>query len=179
MAPFFTGADRIIGTVVKLKKHVAGKPFTIGPIILTYVSVRNSNNVTIQVPPRDFAAFQEKLIDEDVAKIIRPLRKGKIDFAELKSPQANIDERILAEERDAFLAERTIVTTKEDWIEGSLVSLNKETNSGTFRLMNGQGVPYHLVGDNPEEMYEDFAYKGAVRVYGKATFDENPSTTVL
>ena len=43
--------------------------------------------------------------------------------------------------------------------------------------MNGQGVPYHLVGDNPEEMYEDFAYKGAVRVYGKATFDENLGPT--
>jgi hypothetical protein len=162
-----------IGMIIKIRKHVAGKPFTVGPMTTTTISVLNSNHVSIDVSPRDFAVFQEKVIDEDVAKIVRPLRKGKIDAAELKSPQAHVDERIAAEDRESFLAEREIFTTKEDWIDGYLVSLNKESNTGTFRLMTGLAVPYRLTADKPEELYADFAYTGPVRVYGKGTFDEH------
>jgi hypothetical protein len=62
-------------------------------------------------------------------------------------------------------------------VEGSLVSLNKESNRGSFRLRDGKNVRYHFVGDNKEKFYRDFGHKGLVKIVGNVTFDSSLSVT--
>jgi hypothetical protein len=58
-------------------------------------------------------------------------------------------------------------------MEGRLVSLNKETNRGTFKLSKTDSVPYHYIGKEKESFHADFSYKGPVRATCVAHYDEN------
>ena len=78
-----------------------------------------------------------------------------------------------SEEREFFRPEAVAQTAEEIELEGRLVSLNKETNRGTFKLGKTKSIPYHYIGRDKEAFHADFSYKGPVRATGVGHFDEN------
>src|SRR5205823_6060035 len=80
---------------------------------------------------------------------------------------------IKSDERKYFNPEPLETTTRSEELIGTLVSTNKEYKRGTFRMQNARTVPYHFVGESDEEFLREFSHKGAVRVVGDVTMDEN------
>ena len=62
-------------------------------------------------------------------------------------------------------------------VVGKLVSLNKDSNRGTFELANGKHIPYRYTGSDPDGFHMQFGPKGPVKVEGTVTFDENLEPT--
>jgi hypothetical protein len=100
------------------------------------------------------------------------LRPNRIDSAEL----ALDDEdklTVTAEERKYFQPDIVVFTEKPDEAVGTLLSLSKQTNRGTFEMQNGVHVPYRFIGEDKYSFYSDFSYKGVVRVSGTIEYDAN------
>jgi len=72
-----------------------------------------------------------------------------------------------------------VSTTNDTPIEGTFVSLNKENNSGRFRLQDGTGVPYKFIGNDPYSFHSQFSIRGAVRIICDAELDQNLRPTRL
>lgn len=109
-------------------------------------------------------------------KITQPLEESRVESTTLqvRGEKVTLEERIVLEDKGFFEVEEIVVTeTKEMWLNGMLVSLNKSTNRGSFYLNDGTRVPYRLAAEKPEEMYIHFIYKGPVKVRCKASLDEN------
>lgn len=168
--------DLLVG-VIRAKKHVKSEPYNISvkgndnTLLLI-----NAQGAELQIPVSVLEILQSKLIDGDLKKIVSPLRENSIDKVELKAGDEE-EETIDAKDREYFRTTSTS-TSKETELEGTLVSLNKETNRGTFRLGN-VGVPYHYVGNNAISFYSDFSYRGPVRITCIAHFDEALRPTLL
>lgn len=62
---------------------------------------------------------------------------------------------------------------------GSLVSLNKERNRGTFKLKNNVNVPYQYIGAEREKFHADFSYEGPVQASCIAEFNDALQVTKL
>jgi hypothetical protein len=175
------GAASIVGTIVgviKLKRHLKGKPFKERITGEGTVSVTNIENVTINMPINIYNIYKSKLIDQDLAKIVRPLKPGQINSAEISAQQPDgsfIQERISATERELFETEIvTVTTTKTTWLVGQLTSLNKPTESGYLILTDGTRVFYHYAGENVGKLHSIFGtYEGPVKVFATANMDEN------
>ena len=167
---------RIAG-VIGIKKHVRAQPYKI--------EVRGNDNTVLvvnvdgsqlAVPPDTFEIFRERLIDSELNKIASPLREGRVDSAEIRvnnEPTAKIE----SSEREYFRPDASVATTREMDVVGTLVSLNKETSRGSFRLGDGRNVRYHYAGDDREGFHRDFSHTGPVRVTGDVTFDTNLNVT--
>jgi hypothetical protein len=169
----------IVATIIKLlelKKAAKGQPIS--------VQVDGNNNTvvvvpidgaTISIPPEIFEILQSKLVDSDLGKIAAPLKKDKIDKALIsaRDREGPVGEVLITSgEREYFQTEETVTTTsKPVSVDGHFVSLNKESNRGTFRMQNGMNVKYHLKADDPAGMHADFAHKGPVRIECVAHFD--------
>jgi hypothetical protein len=173
----------VVAGVIGAKKHTKGQPYS--------VSVRGDNNTVVVVnaegaelaiPPEAFNVFKEKLIEGDLNRIAAPLRQDSVDSAEIVADDDShepIEAIIRSDEREYFRPDASLVTTREIELAGLLVSLNKETNRGTFKLTNNKNVRYHYIGERPDSFHADFAYKGPVRVVCVAHFDENLELTHL
>lgn len=167
---------RTIADIINLKKHTKGKPYQ--------VSVKgNNNNVLVinadgaelAVPLAAFAVFKDKLLESDLNKIASPLQERSVDEADLIANEGTpeqIDASIKSSERDFFRPDASTIQIRELELVGTLVSLNKESNRGTFKLTAGN-VPYRYVGEHPEQFHAEFGLRGAVRVLCLAELDEN------
>jgi|ERR1022692_3709589 hypothetical protein len=175
-------AALIVTTIIKLielKKATKGKP----PTSITVdgnnntVIVQSGDNTRLVVPREVYELYKSKRLDNELSKITSPLREGKIEAVSIitKSETGTLLEpvTITSSEKAFFQEEEVEVTTtsKPFEIDGHLVSLNKESNRGTFRMQSGRPVSYRLKAERPTDMYADFAYKGPVRVQCIATFD--------
>jgi hypothetical protein len=78
-----------------------------------------------------------------------------------------------ADEKEAFAQPETSVTSQDAELNGTLISLNKESMKGTFKRSDGKKIPYHFIGDKEDLFFSGFTYKGLVRIAGTAHFDEN------
>ncbi|UZE92947.1 MAG: hypothetical protein IB617_02200 [Candidatus Nealsonbacteria bacterium] len=179
----FTVVTIILG-VIQLKKHTGNQPYTekITGADNTLISVKNSKNVTIEIPVDVFQLFKERILDPDLAKIAKPLEKGRVDSAEIKviHKKKELKEKITFDEKIYFDTETVSITkTKELWLVGAFNSLTKSTNKGFFILNDGTRVTYRFANENPEELYPYFLYKGPVKVKCKAHIDENLKVTLL
>ncbi len=176
-----SGVSRwIVETIAKLieaKKTGKGKPFSINvdgsnnTVILT-----NIEGATVTMTPDQFKIHESQMVDADLDKIADPLRLNHIDAVELTIADGTkkIEAEIGSAEREFFRPEETIVTTsRETEIDGTFVSLNKEKNSGTFRLKDGKGVPYHYSGAEEDRFHLDFSYHGPVRIKCTASLDDS------
>ncbi len=135
----------------------------------------NAEGAELQVPPEIIDLIREKFVDADLNKIVSPLEAQRVNSAEIVAETENqppLKEIVTSDEREYFRPTAT-VTTRETEIAGKFVSLNKETNRGTFELQNGKHVPYKSSGPNPDTFHMQFARKGPVRVDAVATFDES------
>ena len=73
----------------------------------------------------------------------------------------------------------TATSTNLAKLEGYFVSLDKETNSGTFSLTDGTRVSYQYVGDKPYNLHRHFAHRGPIRVSCIARLNEALRPTML
>jgi hypothetical protein len=180
----FSIVTTIIG-VIRLKKHLKRQPFETRITNNNTIEIKNSENVTIEMPVNVFNVYKAQLIDQDIGKIVRPLQRGHIDAAEiiggLTPAGTPLRERIDASEREYLDAEEiTVTTTQPTWITGKLNSLTKTTNSGYLYLTDGTRVFYTWPGENPAKLHQIFGtYDGPVRVYGVAHMDENLKVTQI
>jgi len=175
----------LILQVIQLKKHTAKQPYSeeiknVGRS--TIISVKNSKNVTIEVPVEAFKFFKDHILDTDIAKIVQPLKKGKVDSAEIEASykKKTSRETIISDEKPYFETEGVSITkTEKAWVTGAFNSLTKSTNRGYFILTDGARVTYQFANENPEKLYSFFLYKGPVKVKCKAHIDENLKVTLL
>lgn len=176
-----SSAAAIAAMIVKLidfKKRNKGKDPAIqingdGNIVLAGIE-----NTQVIMGKELYELYKSKSLDVELAKIARPLEEEKIDSAELSVRDTATGQiettRILLSEKQYFLAdETTSITSRPAQLVGNLVSLNKESNRGTFRMQNGNSVKYHLAGSSASDLYNSFIHKGPVRVECTASFDEN------
>lgn len=174
--PAYKVVKTIIG-VITATKHIKKKPYTetINGVSQS-VTITNCENVVLEVPLEVYQVYKEDLIKQDLNKITGSLAETKIDSTtiKVKSDKESAEETITLQEKSFFEVEEVITaTTQEMWLTGVLNSLTKTTNRGSFYLNDGTRVPYHLGGDNPENMYHHFIYKGQVKVRCVASLDEN------
>jgi len=173
---------KIIG-VISITKHTKNQSFETKVVgDKNIVQVFNTDKVSLEVPYEIFELFQSKLLQQDIAKIAKPLEEGRIDSTEIvvEDEGGHFGESITLEEKPYFEIETKIVT-KTDLTEltGSFLSLYKKTNNGYFALNDGTRVSYHLAGKNPENLWPLFIHKGAVKVKCVVQIDENLKPALL
>ncbi|MFL6302506.1 MAG: hypothetical protein ACJ72H_03110 [Candidatus Sulfotelmatobacter sp.] len=173
LGEFTRRVGEILGKVIDLKKLLKGQTYN--------TEVKGDNNVILNIggdvhfeTSREVFEFIDGgMLDRDLAKIVRPLQKGRIDEAEL-AVDDEVQTVITSEDRQFFTpGAATETTVRPDELIGALVSTNKEQKRGTFRMQNGRTVPYHYVGESDEDFLREFSYKGVVRVAGEIKKDEN------
>jgi hypothetical protein len=168
-----------ISSIIAAKKHIKGKPYKVDVKgNNNTVLVINAEGAELEIPPQSLEFYKSKLIDSDLNKIAAPLRIDKIDSVEIMSNDGSgnlLSTTITREDREYFRPGATVTTSQETDIPGMLISLNKETNRGTFSLANGRRIPYHYTGGRPERFHQDFSFKGPVKATCTASFDDNLS----
>ena len=173
----------ILVALISFKKHTKGQPY--------HFSIKGDNNTVlvaniqgqeVSYAPEILDIAREKLLDADLNKIVSPLEQKRIESVEMigEDESGEISRaEVRAEEREYFRPDASVETKQEVEIIGSLVSLNKETDRGTFKRGNGENVRYRYIGERPESFHSDFAYHGPVRIKGIAHFDQNLIPTFL
>lgn len=167
-----------ITNLLKLAKHVKKEPYSTKIDRNTAsITVVNSENVSISVPIHVHAHFEDKKLMKDLYKLVEPLREGHIESATFT---ATDKEGVIAQEKVSYVErdyididDRALTRTQETWLTGKFNSLTKTTNNGKFILESGKHVLYSLSAENPENLYNDFAYNGLVKVRCIAELDEN------
>jgi hypothetical protein len=164
---------KLITQVISMKKHTQGKPYTFQLRDRNNLTIINAEKLEMNFHPEAFDIFKESLIDADLNKIVNPLRKNRIESAEIKvEDEIGTQATITSSEREYFRPS-TSSTHAERELIGKLVSLNKENNSGTFKFGNNSSVRYRYTGENKEQFHKDFALKGPVKAVAVVDFDAN------
>lgn len=166
-------AFRIVTDVIGLKKHTRGQQFTTHiDGVKGSVTIINADRIEMTVEMPAFEMFRQKLLDSDLAKITAPLSEGRIDEARLTEVEDQTGVSVSAAERPYF-RESSTISKEPQTVVGTLVSLNKKTNRGTFEFGDGRTVRYHYIGREHDSFHADFAQKGSVRAIATVEFDEN------
>lgn len=176
-------AALIVTTILKLielKKATKGKPpaaVNVDGNNNTVIITTAGDNTKIVVSREVYALYNSKALDGDLSKIAAPLKEGKVEAVSLSAKDASgpIEPVVITNSEKSFFRGEEVATATSKPVElaGRFVSLNKESNRGTFKMENGTKVRYHFSGEDPTKMHSDFAYKGPVRVECIATFDNN------
>jgi hypothetical protein len=167
----------IITSVIEFKKHTKNQPYNLSVKgDKNTVLVINAEKLELTVPLSTVELIKEKLIDADLNKIVEPLEEGLVDALEVTADREGkpIGTTIESREREYFGTPPAHTTTRETEVTGTLVSLNKERNTGRFKLINNRRVPYRYVGHNRELFHAAFGVnKGPIRAQVIAELDEN------
>ena len=168
----------ILSELIGAKKHLDGCPIK---ITITgdnnQLNIADRNGALFNITEESLKLLEAKVVDGDLRRIASPLQKGQITKAKLST--TGLDKEIEVEigdsERSSFDAPESavITTSKPVEIEGIFVSLNKDKNTGRFRLTDGTSVPYDYDGPDPYGFHFQFAQKGSVRIQCDASFDQN------
>jgi len=182
-----TGASRwVVSTIagyITAKKHAHNQPYTtrIDGDNNTVVVI-NAQGASLSLPPEVFRLFESRTLDEDIGRIAEPLQDGEVNSAKISARDTEpvpIEEELTTGDKPYFeppdVEDEPVVTSKATSLDGHFISLNKETNRGTFELPGGNHVPYHYLGSNPFTLHRDFAYRGPVRIKCEAFFDKDLS----
>ena len=168
---------KIVG-VIKTKRHIKRQPFNESVSIENKISIKNSENVTLEVSLDVYELYKSGLIDKDLDRLTSPLSEGHIDSAEIETQSVDgevLREKITVGERPYFeTGELAVTSTRETRLYARLNSLTKSTNSGWLHLTDGTRVFYKYVGDDTQQFHKIFGtYDGLVRVQCIAKMDEN------
>jgi hypothetical protein len=162
----------LITSVINCKKHVKGSLYTFN--VDGKNNTVNVEHVEINVPREAFEMFAQKVLDNELNKIVAPLSQRGIDSAELKDEQdSSSGVTIKSTERDYFRLDPASTSFKETEVTGKFISLNKERNSGRFELKNGERVPYRYIGENRDQFHAEFSRRGQVRALVDAELNES------
>jgi hypothetical protein len=177
-----SAATAVVGLIIKLlefkKKNKGKEPANVQVTGDGNIVLMGEGNSSVTIPKDLYELYKAKSLDVEFAKIIRPLEEDKIDKAELiaRDSFTKQEERteLLFSDKPYFQVEDSVtITSKPAQLVGHMVSLNKDSNRGMFRMQNGKSVKYHLVGEDPTAMYHGFAHRGAVKIECVASFDED------
>lgn len=165
----------VVRDVIEAKKHIRSGPYTVsvtGDHNTTVVI--NAEGASLPLAPEALRLLQSKLLDVDLGKIASPLSEGMIDTAEItaRDTEGTLESTISVSEKLYFAHESSGETSAETEIDGTLISLNKETFRGTFKKGDSVKVPYHFTGEGRELFISSFSHRGIVRVSCIAHFDE-------
>ena len=147
----------MIISIIKLKKHVQKKPYSTkidgssGDI-----SIVNSEHVSITTSVQIFNLFREGALDQDLAKIAKPIEADKVTSGTIQAttPEQTLSATIDESEKAFFeVTEETVASTKETSIVGQINQMTKSTNSGYVHLSDGTRVYFKLAMDHPETIY--------------------------
>lgn len=175
------GAVRVVQWIVgviKAKRHVARKPYRERVAADNVIVITNAEGLTIEIPLEVFELFKKTAIDADIAKMVRPLQKGRIESAEIRAESSSgselVKETITADEKPLFdTSEASVTSTKDAPLIAHLNSLTKTTNSGFLYLVDGTRVFYEYKGDSPAQLHQIFAHDGPVRIQAVAHLDDS------
>jgi len=166
-----------IAGVIKLKKRISASDHPSFDLSGNKGTVNiHIGDTKIEVPKFHYELFRSRALDGDLDRLTRPLEAGKVDQVELREDKRVLeDSRISAAERPLFeySASEIAKTRRDVQLRGRFVSLNKESNQGTFRLIRGRGVPYKFVGPDPTAHWKYFTLKSEVTITCTAHFDES------
>lgn len=171
--------------VIQIKKRTRKQPHATRINAATgSIVVIDSSNVSLSVPLEHYGFFKDGIIDNDLAKIVKPLETGRIDSSTIELASTDtpepLRETILASEKAYFETDQPPATsTKEVWLTGRINTMTKSTNSGYAILTDGTRVYFKLVCPSPERFYGLFGHPGMVKIYCVAHLDENLKPTQL
>lgn len=170
-----------IAAVIKSKKHLKGKPVE-GSIVFkdNNIYILNETKQEFQLTKEQLDYLRSGLIDSDVDKMTAPLEDVKVEKFQLKSKAESLVEADRTERPYFATAQNQVATTRDDVIlEGSLNSLTKDKNRGTFYTVAGKHIPYQYVGQDEKALLSAFTHEGVVRAKGKVGFDGNLEPTKI
>jgi hypothetical protein len=180
LTPVATLIVTIIIRLIEIKKATKGKPpanVEVNGNDNTVIITTAGDNTKMVVSRHVWELYNSKAIDTELGKIAAPLREGKIDAVSLgaKDRSGSLEPVTITSSEKGFFQHEDVTTTTSKPLEldGRLVSLNKDSNRGTFQMQNGKSVRYHFKGADENKFYTDFSRKGAVRVECIASFDDN------
>jgi len=134
-------------------------------------------NIKLIVQRGAIELFEEKGVKSNLAKISKPIEKGKIDSAQITATLQDgekIESGIDYTTKQYFeIEERETIISKDVRIEGMINMLRKSTNRGELLLHNGRKIPYYLKMDNPDKYYDFFGFRGPVKMTGIGVFDDS------
>ncbi len=166
----------IVKGYIELKKHVKSKRYeiTIEGSNNT-VLVINADGTRLEATRESIELLQSKLIDSDLAKMVKPLDQGRVDKMRLSATEDDETSStiITSDDKMSFALQSDGETFQTATLTGTLISNNKDTRKGTFATGASERVPYHYIGKQPELFQATYAFSGSVRVSGTAYFDEN------
>ncbi|HUB01859.1 MAG TPA: hypothetical protein VL983_04210 [Terriglobales bacterium] len=169
-------AFELITEVIRVKQHLKGKNYTYNLNGRdNKITVINIDHLEMDCSKAAFGLIAEKVIDNDIDRIVAPLRDNAITAAELKEV-GNDKGAVVIEstQREYFRPDHSLNgSVKDSEVTGRFISLNKERNSGRFELKNGERVPYHYIGNDPLGFHRDFSRKGMVRALVDAVVDDS------
>jgi hypothetical protein len=162
-----------IKEAIQAKKHLKGGPLS-PEIRDNKIALVAMDGGTINITPEALRLLEGKTLDADLKRLIEPLSEGFVDGLDLTT----VDDKGLRDEESIEYAQKSYFADegatedkREVVLEGTLVSASKESLRGTFKLRNGNKVPYHYVGQDKVSLHGDYAYNGPLRVTGMGKFD--------
>jgi len=176
---FAKGAYRVIKDITgvfKAKKHLEGKPFKDGNVVIkdSVIILLNETGAQLPITKEQLEYLRNALIDPDLDKMTAPLEDERIDKFEMKSGAESLAEASRKERPYFSTARKSITTTRDDvTLEGSLNSLTKDRRKGMFYTVSGKHIPYQFVGPDEQQLLDAFSHPGVVKARGKVSFDGN------
>lgn len=162
--------------LIRTHQHTKGKPISIDVSGTgNTVNVINMEGSKLMIPKGVAESYNENLAGPELGKLVSPLGDG-VDSLEISAEAGEEKSAALIEsgEKGYFSSPSEETTsTLETTIKGSFVSLNKDRNTGLFRLASGTSIKYNYAADDSNKFYQDFAYRGLVEVTCIATLDED------
>jgi hypothetical protein len=162
--------------VIAAKKHIKGSSYDVEMDNETNFVLVNGEESRLKVPGRAFEILESKMIDTYLNKVAIPLGApdiGSVIITIVEKGETILSTEIKNDEIEYFQNEDDFLIPNGSELTGTLISLNKETNSGLFRMNDGRNIPYSYDGEGLKEFYQDFLFDGPIKAVCEAHFDED------
>ena len=167
--------------VAKAKRHIQNSPYTTAQDVEVHgdknlIIVVNGNDAKLPVDRDVLEILQKGIIDSDLDKMASPLREDAVNSFEIRHGDKEApDLHIAASEKSYFARARKEKTrTQELSLTGTMMSLSKNTNGGTFITDAGRRIRYKFTNEEKlAELYQSFSHLGLVVVRCTAKLDDN------
>ena len=170
---------RKIANVAKAKKHIQGGTYTTELQVdgnANQVIIVNGVNARLPVDRDVFELLKEGTIDGDLDKLTAPLREDSVNAFEIRHGDNELpDLHLDASDKPYFArSRREKTTTAEVTLIGTMNTISKTNNAGTFITDAGRRIRYRFTNEAKlSELYQQFAHLGQVRVWCTAKLDDN------
>ena len=145
--------------LIRTHQHTKGKKFSVDVSGKgNTVNIINFEGSKLMIPKDVAESYNEKLAGAELGKLVSPLGDG-VDSLEISAEAGEEKSTALIESgQKGYFSSPSEETTStlEVTIKGSFVSLNKDRNTGLFRLASGTSIKYNYAADDSNKFYQDF-----------------------